>query len=68
MKRQKYMWINLDKTNEIVKKIPIAYNGPYQRLLNLKREVFDKIYAEIEEEADQMLYFNKKRGKKDANS
>ena len=52
--------LHLDKTNEIVKKIPVAYNGPYQNLLNLKREVFDKIYDGIEEEADQMIYFEKK--------
>lgn len=62
------LMLHLNKTNEIVKKIPIAYNGPYQRLLNLKREVFDKIYAEIEEEANQMIYFSKKRGKNDAHS
>lgn len=45
---------HLDKINKIVKKIPIAYNGPYQRLLNSKREVFDRIYTE----ANQILYFN----------
>ena len=47
--------------NEFFKvKIPDAYNGPYQNLLNMKRDIFQKIYAEIDNQADQMLHFTKK--------
>lgn len=52
--------IFLNQANEITKKIPTAYNGPYQRLLNMKREVFEKIYADIDAQADQILRFGRK--------
>lgn len=47
---------------EIQKKIPIAHEETYQRLLNMKREVFSRIYAELEVEANQILRFWQKRG------
>ena len=48
---------SLNTADQLFKtKIPDAYNGPYQNLLNMKREVFRKIYAEIDSQADQMLF------------
>jgi len=53
--------LHLDRTSEINKEIPLAHDGPYQRLLNMKREVFEKIYADIDAQADQILKFGRKR-------
>lgn len=54
---------SLNAANQLFKtKIPDAYNGPYQNLLNMKRDVFRKIYAEIDDQADPMLLFTKNRG------
>ena len=53
---------------EIIKRIPPAYDGPYQKLLNIKREVFDKIYTDIEMQANQMLKFGIKRGENSAHT
>jgi len=50
---------HLDKTTEINKRIPQAHDVTYQKLLNMKRDVFEKIYAEIEVEANQKLQFRK---------
>lgn len=59
---------HLDRANEIIKKIPPAHDGPYQKLLDMKREVFDKIYTEIEIQADQILKFEIKRGEHSAHT
>lgn len=48
--------------SKIQKKIPIAHDETYQQLLNMKREVFSRIYAELEVEANQILRFWQKRG------
>lgn len=50
---------SLATISEIVKQIPTAHNGPYQELLNMKREVFEAIYADIDAQADRMLEFGK---------
>lgn len=51
---------SLTAANQLFKtKIPDAYNGLYQDLLNMKRDVFRKIYAEIDDQADKMLFFSK---------
>lgn len=50
----------LKQIDECFKKVPTAYMGPYQELLNMKREVFDRIYADIEDEASQMLLFKRR--------
>lgn len=50
---------HLDRATEIQKRIPQAHDVSYQRLLNMKRDVFEKIYAEIEAEANQKLQFRK---------
>ena len=60
--------LHLGRTNEIIKRIPPAYDGPYQKLLNIKREVFDKIYTDIEMQANQMLKFGIKRGENSAHT
>lgn len=49
---------------ETIDKIQPAHDGPYQELLSKKREVFDKIYADIEQQAEEILQF-KKREKDD---
>ncbi len=59
---------HLGRTDEIIKKIPPAHDGPYQELLDMKREVFDKIYADIEIQADRILRFWPKRGEKNAHT
>lgn len=46
----------LNTTNRIAKEIPLVYNGSYQELINLKRDIFQKIYAEIEVEAEEILH------------
>lgn len=51
-----------NQINEIQKKIPIAHDETYQRLLNMKREVFNRIYTELEVKANQILRFWQKRG------
>ena len=51
------LFIHLEKTNRIIEEVAPAYDGPYQRLLNMKRDVFDKIYSEVEMEANQLLLF-----------
>lgn len=51
-----------NQINDIQKKIPIAHDETYQRLLNMKREVFNRIYAELEVKANQILRFWQKRG------
>ena len=38
---------HLDRATEINKRIPLAHDSEYQRLFNMKRDVFEKIYAEI---------------------
>lgn len=48
---------HLDRTTEINKRIPQAHDISYQKLLNMKRDIFEKIYAEIEAEANQKLQF-----------
>lgn len=56
----------LKQINETFKKVPQAHIELYRGLLTKKRIVFDKIYADIEDEASQMLLF--KRRKNNANS
>lgn len=51
--------LSFANTNEIIKQIPVAHNGPYQNLLNMKREVFEAIYADIDVQADRILKFGK---------
>lgn len=53
--------LHFAKANEITKKIPIAHSGLYQRLLDRKRDVFEKIYADIDAQADQLLRFGRKK-------
>ena len=50
---------HLDRATEINKRIPLAHDAEYQRLFNMKRDVFEKIYAEIEVEANKKLQFRK---------
>lgn len=50
---------HLDRATEINKRIPLAHDAEYQRLFNMKRDVFERIYAEIEAEANQKLQFRK---------
>lgn len=50
---------HLDRATEINKRIPQAHDVKYQKLLNMKRDVFERIYAEIEAEANQKLQFKK---------
>lgn len=57
-----------NQTSEIIKKIPVAHDETYRRLLNMKREVFNKIYADIEIQANQILGFWTKRGNDNANT
>ena len=45
------------QTSEIIKKIPVAHDETYQRLLNMTREVFNGIYADVEKQANQILRF-----------
>lgn len=45
----------------IVNMISTAHDGPYQELLNKKREVFEQIYADIERQAEEILQFKKRR-------
>ena len=45
----------LNKANSISLKIAPAHDGVYQRVLNMKREVFNQIYANIEKQAEQIL-------------
>ena len=52
---------HLGKSEEIVKDIPVAYDGPYQRLLDRKRDVFEKIYVDIDAQADRILRFSRKK-------
>jgi len=58
----------ISQTNEINKKIPVAHEGIYQNLLNMKREVFEKIYANIDAQANQILKFGEKRVNCNANT
>lgn len=51
----------LKLVDECFKKVPTGYMGPYQDLLNMKREVFDGIYADIEDEARQILLFSRRK-------
>ena len=51
----------LNQVNEITKKIPTAYNDSYQKILNMKREIFERIYADIDVQADQILSFGRNR-------
>lgn len=53
--------LHFARTNEIMEKIPIAHSGLYQRLLDRKRDVFEKIYADIDAQADQLLRFGRKK-------
>lgn len=53
--------LHFARTEEIVKKIPIAHSGLYQTLLDRKRDVFEKIYADIDAQADQLLRFGRKK-------
>lgn len=53
--------LHFARTNEIMEKIPIAHSGLYQRLLDRKRDVFEKIYADIDAQAEQMLRFGRKK-------
>lgn len=46
---------------ETIDKIQPAHDGPYQELLGRKREVFDRIYADIEQQADEILQFKKRK-------
>lgn len=46
---------------EISERIPPVHDGPYQDLLSKKREVFDKIYADIEQQAEEILQFKKRK-------
>lgn len=45
---------------EVIAKIHLAHEGPYQELLRKKREIFDEIYADIEQQAKEILKFKKK--------
>ena len=47
--------------SETDKKILSAHDGPYQELLDKKREVFDQIYTDIEQHAVEILRFIKKK-------
>lgn len=50
--------------NEIrgtIDKILPAHDGPYQELLSKKREAFDKIYTNIEQQAEEILQFKKRK-------
>ncbi len=53
--------LHFGRTNKLMEKIVSAHDGPYQRLLNMKRDVFEKIYADIDAQADQILRFGRKR-------
>lgn len=44
-----------------IAKIYLAHDGPYQELLSKKREVFDRIYADIEQQAEEILQFKKRK-------
>ena len=48
------------KLNELSQIIADMHGGQYQYLLNFKREVFDRVYDEVENEANQMLRFKKR--------
>lgn len=48
-------------TRGISKRILPAHDGPYQELLSKKREVFDKIYSDIEQQAEEILQFKKRK-------
>lgn len=53
--------LHFGRTNKLMERIVSAHDGPYQRLLNMKRDVFEKIYADIDAQADQILKFGRKR-------
>lgn len=48
-------------TRGISERIPPVHDGPYQELLSKKREVFDRIYADIEQQAEEILQFKKRK-------
>lgn len=52
---------HLNRATEINKKIPTAHDKQYQYLLNLKREVFERIYSDIEKQAENMLLFVRRK-------
>ena len=52
---------HLDRATEINKRIPPAHDGTYQNLLNMRRDVFNNIYANIDIKADQILKFGRKK-------
>ena len=54
--------ICINNTNNIIKKIPPAYTGPYQDLLDGKGSTFEKIYTNLDEQANSILTIGKKDG------
>ena len=49
-----------DEDRKVVAQTRLAHDGSYQKLLSKKREVFDKIYADIEQQAEEILQFKKR--------
>ena len=50
-----------NEIGEIIDKIRSAHDGSYQELLSKKRETFDKIYTDIEQQAEEILHFKKRK-------
>lgn len=53
--------LSFKEISEITKKIPIVHRESYQKLLNMKREAFEKIYADVDTQADQLLRLDSQR-------
>lgn len=52
----------LQNNREIMRNLRNAHSGTYQDLLNNKRDIFEKIYAEIDAQANRILKFGKEKG------
>ncbi len=53
---------------DISQRIVPAYENDYQKLYDIKRDIFACIYSEIDKQADQILKFGRKRGKSNAHT
>lgn len=61
---QSEMQAHIAREREIASQIAPVHASTYQKLLELKRETFTKIYTEIDEQANELLKLSRKRTKK----
>lgn len=57
----------ISEINRIMERVLPAHSGTYQNILNLKRDIFERIYIDIEAEANQILFFKRRKAHADTN-